>query len=71
MTTETPRQRVLVLGGAGSIGRAIALAAAVNGASVWIADIRDAGPAVSDLPGDGHHAVRFAIGEGFEQHAVD
>lgn len=61
MTTETPRQRVLVLGGAGSIGRAIALAAAVNGASVWIADIRDAGPAVSELPGHGHHAVRADV----------
>jgi NAD(P)-dependent dehydrogenase (short-subunit alcohol dehydrogenase family) len=57
MTTELPKQRVLVLGGAGSIGSAIALAAANNHASVWIADTQDASQVLSALPGYGHRTV--------------
>lgn len=57
MTKRTRTGPVVVIGGAGGIGTAIAEAAARNGSNVWIADIRDASSTTSRLPGTGHRAV--------------
>jgi NAD(P)-dependent dehydrogenase (short-subunit alcohol dehydrogenase family) len=60
MTAET-RRRIVVVGGAGGIGSAVAHAAAEGGASVWIADVRNASEAVNALPGSGHRAVETDV----------
>jgi len=57
MTAGTARQKVLVVGGAGGIGSAVAEAAATGGATVWLADDRGARCAAEALPGSGHRPV--------------
>ena len=60
MTAKT-RQRIVVFGGAGGIGSAVAEAAAHGGASVWIADVRNANEAVDALPGSEHRSVEADV----------
>jgi 3-oxoacyl-[acyl-carrier protein] reductase len=59
-TADRPAQRVLVLGGSGAIGSAVARAMAAQGARVAVHHARNADGAddvVAALPGDGHLSV--------------
>jgi NAD(P)-dependent dehydrogenase (short-subunit alcohol dehydrogenase family) len=48
---------VVVLGGAGGIGRAACASAAARGARVWVCDLRGAETIAGSLPGSGHRGV--------------